>query len=134
MANQTMQRRPETGADESAKDSSRQPRVYVPRVDILEGEKEFLLIADIPGADENAIGISLERSVLKLSARIPSHDPRDHAVLHREYDAGDFERSFTLSEVVEQDKIQANVKDGVLRLILPKAAPAQAKRIAVRAG
>src|SRR5689334_22626082 len=133
MASQSVQHRPDTATEQTQTDSARHRRVFIPRVDILEGDTEFLVIADIPGADENNIGISLERSVLTLSARVPSHDPQDHSILHREYEVGDFERSFTLSEVVAQDKIQANVKDGVLRLILPKAAPTQAKRIAVRA-
>lgn len=133
MATQFVQRRGEEPA-ESAPEAQHNRRVYSPRVDILEGDKELLVIADVPGADESTIGISLEKSILTISARIASHDPKDRPGIRREYEIGDFERSFTLSDVVDQEKIQASVKDGVLRLILPKAAPAQAKRIAVSAG
>jgi len=135
MSTQSVERRtPQDTPAPNAAERTRQRRVFTPRVDILEGEKEIVVVADMPGADEKNVSISLEKSVLTLTARIPEHAPTGHSTVHREYDVGDFERSFTLSEAVDQDRIQARVKDGVLRLILPKAAPAQARRIAVRAG
>jgi HSP20 family molecular chaperone IbpA len=75
----------------------------------------------------------LERNVLTIRGRIDDAPPRDFSPIYREYEPGDFERVFTLSEDVDAGAIEAQAKDGVFRLFLPKAGPAQTKRIQVKA-
>ena len=109
-------------------------RVFTPRADIIENEHEFVIIADIPGADDKSVEITLERNVLTLRATPPVEQPEGFSLVYSEYAVGDFERSFVLSDQIERDAIQAKVKDGVLRLHLPKSRVAKAQKITVKAG
>ena len=109
-------------------------RVFTPRADIIENEHEFVVIADIPGADDKSVEITLERNVLTLRATPPVEQPEGFSLVYSEYAVGDFERSFVLSDQIERDAIQAKVKDGVLRLHLPKSKAAKAQKITVKAG
>ncbi len=59
--------------------------------------------------------------------------PQGYTLIHAEYEDGNYERVFTLSELVDGDRIDAEFKDGVLRLTLPKTTPSPAKKINVRA-
>ncbi len=107
-------------------------RVFTPRADIIENEHEFVVIADVPGADDKAVEITLERNVLTLRATPPMEQPEGFSLIYSEYAVGDFERSFVLSDQIERDGIEARVKDGVLRLHLPKSKAAKAQKIVVR--
>ncbi len=113
---------------------ARDRRVFTPRADIIENEQEFIVIADVPGADDKSVEITLERNVLTLRATPPVEQPEGFSLVYSEYAVGDFERSFVLSDQIERDGIQAEVKDGVLRLHLPKAKAAKAQKIVVKAG
>lgn len=113
---------------------ARDRRVFTPRADIIENEHEFVVIADIPGADDRSVEITLERNVLTLRATPPEEQPEGYSLAYSEYAVGDFERSFVLSDQIERDGIQAKVKDGVLRLHLPKSKAAKAQKITVKAG
>lgn len=108
-------------------------RVFVPRTDILETDEAIVLTADMPGARERDVEVTLEGDVLTLYGRVqPAGAGR--RLVHAEYDLGDYRRVFTLREDVDRDRIEATVKNGVLRLVLPKAESAKVKRIAVKAG
>lgn len=96
-------------------------RLYVPRVDIYETEEAIHLIADIPGADENSIDITLEKNVLTIDAEVHAEKPEDYSLTYAEYGIGSFRRKFNLSNEIDQEKIVAEVKDGVLKLALPKS-------------
>ena len=113
---------------------ARDRRVFTPRADIIESEHEFVVIADVPGADDKTVEITLERNVLTLRAIPPAEQPEGYSLVYSEYAVGDFERSFVLSDQIERDGIQARVKDGVLRLHLPKSKAARAQKITVKAG
>jgi HSP20 family molecular chaperone IbpA len=77
--------------------------------------------------------VTLERRVLTVSARSAATEPEEgYTPVLVEYEDGDYERTFTLSDHVEEDRIDAVFKDGVLRLTLPKASPGPAKKIAVK--
>ena len=103
-----------------------------PLIDIHEGPDGLVLEADLPGATDDGLSIQLEDNVLSLHARIPSPIPDGARVLHEEYRVGDFTRSFILSDEVERGRITAELKNGVLRLILPKAERAKTRRIEVK--
>ena len=113
---------------------TRSRNVYTPDVDILEKDDSIIVFADMPGVDESSVDITLEKDVLSIYARVESEAPEKHQLLHTEYGVGDYQRSFTISNEIDRDKIEARVKNGVLRLVLPKAKAAQTKKIAVQAG
>jgi HSP20 family molecular chaperone IbpA len=113
---------------------ARQTPVFIPRVDIRETEAEVVLVADLPGVDETAVSIDLEGSELTLRGRFLPKAPDGFALTYQEYQNGDYERTFTLGDTVDRNGIHAVVRDGVLRLTLPKAKEAQPRRIPVNAG
>jgi len=113
---------------------TRSTTVYTPDVDILEKEDSIIVFADMPGADEKSVDITLEKDVLSIYARVEPEVPEKHQLLHAEYGMGDYQRSFTISNEIDRDRIEARVKNGVLRLVLPKAPAAKTRKIAIQAG
>lgn len=113
---------------------TRSQRVYVPRTGIYELEDTILVVANMPGVDEDSVDITLEKNLLTIKGYVEDHAPEGYSLSYAEYAVGDYERSFTLSDEIDREKIVAEVKDGVLRLHLPKAEPAMAKKITVKAG
>ena len=107
-------------------------RAYVPRVDIYETDEGINLVADMPGIDENSLDIMLEKNVLSIRGNVDFEAPEDYSLAYAEYGVGDYERRFTLSDEIDQENIEASVKNGVLSLHLPKAGPAKARKISVR--
>jgi len=111
---------------------TRDRRVFVPRVDIYEDGEQVVIVADMPGVNENSVDITLEKNVLTINGTVDFVEPDNVSLAYSEYRVGDYKRSFTLSDGVDRDNIEATVTDGVLRLYLPKAAPAKIKKIAVK--
>ncbi|MBF0515570.1 MAG: Hsp20/alpha crystallin family protein [Nitrospirae bacterium] len=112
---------------------TREVKVYHPAVDIVEKEKEILLTADMPGVDDKSIDITLDKNVLTIYGKVDPNVPQQYQASYVEYGIGDYRRSFTLSEEIDRQRIEATVKNGVLKLVLPKAEAAKAKKIEVRA-
>jgi HSP20 family protein len=111
---------------------TRERNVYTPAVDIMERKDDILLLADMPGVDETSVDITLEKNVLTIYGKVAADVPQGYTLYLSEYGTGDYQRVFTLTEEVDRDRIQATVKNGVLRLILPKAEAAKTRKIAVR--
>lgn len=111
---------------------TRARRVYTPAVDIIERKDDIVVIADMPGANETSVDITLEKNELSIYGKIEPEVPEKHALHLAEYGVGDYKRVFSLTEEVDRDKIQATVKNGVLRIILPKAEAVKTRKIAVR--
>lgn len=111
---------------------TRDRHVFVPRVDIYEDGEQVVIVADMPGVNEKSVDIMLEKNVLTINGRVEFVEPANLSLTWSEYSVGDYKRSFTLSDGVDRDHIEATVIDGVLRLYLPKAAPAKTKKIAVK--
>lgn len=107
-------------------------KVYSPAVNIVERANDLVLTADMPGVCENSVDITLEKKILTIAGHIEPQEDK-YCLLHEEYGVGDYERSFTLSDEVDGDHIEASVKNGVLKLILPKAEKAKTKKILVKA-
>lgn len=112
---------------------TRSRKAYVPRADIYETNDEIFVVADMPGVDENSLDITLEKNVLTINGYAESEAPENYSLAYAEYEVGDYQRSFTLSNQIDLDKIEATVNHGVLRLRLPKAGPAKARKIVVKA-
>jgi len=106
--------------------------VFTPAVDIFETEKEITLLADMPGVKGNDLNIDLRENLLTLDGEVHSPEGADEADVIREYRTGKYYRQFTLSQVIDQSKIDAELKDGVLRLRLPKVEAATPRKIAVK--
>jgi len=116
-----------------AMERTRNRRVYVPKVDIVETAETMVLYADMPGTDERSVEVTVEKNALTISGRVDGRDFTGRSMAYAEYDMGDYERVFTISDEVDRDRIEATVKNGVLKLVLRKAPHAEAKKITVRA-
>ena len=109
------------------------PGVYfTPNVDIFETEKEITLLADMPGVAPDNLVIDLRDNTLTLEGDVTSPEDKKEEQLYEEYTMGRYYRQFSLSEVIDQKKIDAQLADGVLRLTLPKVEKATPRKIAVR--
>jgi HSP20 family protein len=107
--------------------------VYAPQVDIVETEDALEIFVDMPGVTRDTVEVTLEQRVLRIHGGAEVPLPEGLAPLYLEYQPGDYERAFTLSDAVDPAGIEARVSGGVLHLKLPKAGPAKRHRIAVRA-
>jgi len=111
---------------------TRPGKAYIPRADIYETDGSLVIVADMPGVDKEAVDITLEKNVLTLKGTVEFTQPENYSLAYTEYEVGDYERSFTLSSEIDRDNIEAAMKDGVLRITLPKVAQST-KKIAVKA-
>ena len=110
----------------------RSGRVYSPNVDIVELENELLLLADVPGVKPDDVEISYEQGLLTLHARVqPRQDEDKTDYVAREYGMGDFYRSFQIGEGIDPEKIEADLKSGVLTVKIAKRPDALPRKIKV---
>lgn len=116
----------------AAPEQTRPGPVVTPAVDIFENDSAITVLADMPGVKAENLKIDLRENVLTLSGYVAGPDSTDRRSVLREYDSGTFFRQFTLSEMIDQSKIDAKLKDGVLRLELPKLERAKPRQIAVK--
>ena len=108
--------------------------VFTPAVDIFETEKEITMLADMPGVKADDLMIDLRENILTLSADIAPVENANEDDILVEYETGRYYRQFTLGELINQENIDAQLNDGVLRLSLPKVEKATPKRITVKTG
>jgi HSP20 family molecular chaperone IbpA len=106
-------------------------RYYVPYADIYETDDALAVVMEMPGVEKKDLNIGLENDVLKVDGRIDFSKYESMEPVYSEYNVGHYARSFTLSNKVDQDKISANLEEGVLTLTLPKAKQAQPRKIAI---
>ena len=110
------------------------PRLtFTPAVDIFEKGDTTVIIADMPGVAVDGVDVTFERQVLTLRGTVKANAPDGYRRLSSEYREGDYLRVFTLSDEIDQARIKAEFKNGVLRLELPHAPEAQPKKISVKA-
>jgi len=122
-------------ADEAtAAEHTRSGRFYRPNVDILEQEDELLVLADVPGAQGDAIDVKFEDGTLAIHAKVDPRQDDNTSFLLREYGVGDYYRTFQVSEAIDAGKISAEYADGVLTLHLPKAEAIKPRKISVKTG
>ena len=108
--------------------------VFTPEVDILETDREITLLSDMPGVRSQDLKVDLCNGLLTLSCDIAPWEGPDEQDILIEYEVGRFYRQFTISEDIDQDNIDAQLTDGVLRLTLPKVESAIPRKIPVTAG
>ena len=107
---------------------------YTPNVNILETKDGLEITADLPGAGENDVNVTLENDVLSIEAQVTSEPMNGYKLSYREYGVGDYRRAFTINEAIDGSKIEAKMKDGVLHIVLPKAEAAKPKSIPIHKG
>jgi HSP20 family protein len=112
---------------------TRSGRVYMPLTDIVETRDDIRVYCDMPGVDPRSVDITLENNVLTIEGFVEPEARGDRRLVRGEYEVGDFHRTFSLSDIVDRGRIEASIRNGVLTLRLPKAEPAKAKKIEVRA-
>ena len=106
-------------------------KVYSPLTDIMESQKELLVLMDMPGVNKDQIKVKLEKNILEISGQINTAEYSDYKPIYTEYNFGNYTRSFELSNEIDQSSIKATIEDGVLRLVLPKVPEKQPKQIQV---
>jgi HSP20 family protein len=107
--------------------------VFTPLVDIFETEKELVLLADMPGVRPEDLNIDLRDDTLTLTGDVQPLEAANENDLIIEYEVGKYHRQFALSEIINQEKIDAQMQNGVLRLTLPKVEKATPRKITVQA-
>lgn len=117
---------------DSGKDESMALVEWVPVVDVTETDEEFQISADLPGVEKKDVKLSVENGVLLISGRREQEEEKGkrHHKIERAY--GSFARSFTMPDVVDEQKVTAEFKNGVLTVRLPKSEKARPKSIEVR--
>ena len=111
------------------------PRPYAaPRTDVYETQDAFHVTADVPGAAESAVEITLDKDQLTIEARVQPTQRENHRLRVAESPGGGFLRTFALPDGIDRERIAATVKNGVLRLTLPKSEAARPRKIVVQPG
>ena len=105
-------------------------QVIAPAVDIYENEREYLVLADLPGVPHDGVQIRFENGELSLEAT--RQDERHDDYLGSEIVTADYRRLFRIPETVDSEKIDAKLQNGVLHLVLPKASKARPRQISVK--
>jgi HSP20 family molecular chaperone IbpA len=108
--------------------------VFTPEVDIFETDHEITVLADMPGVAADGVNIELRDGVLTLNGDVKPWEGPDESDVLVEFEIGKYYRQFTLSDAIDQNKIDGKLEDGVLRLTLPKAQKAVPRQITVSAG
>jgi HSP20 family protein len=105
--------------------------VFLPNADIYETNDTLNVVLEMPGVEKNSVEVRVEDGVLKIDGRLDFSKYQDLQPLYTEYNVGHYSRSFRLSSKIDQNKIGAELKDGVLSLVLPKVEEAKLHTIQV---
>jgi HSP20 family protein len=119
---------------EKAQEQTRPLRAFLPNADIFETEETLTVVLEMPGVDRNNIDVNVDNGVLTVEGRIDFNKYEGLQPVYSEYNIGPFRRIFRISSQIDQDKIKAEMDNGVITLTLPKAEEAKPRRIEVRSG
>lgn len=132
-ATQIQPRSESQAAGRQPQEESQMPRVR-PATDILEKEDGFYIYVDMPGVRKEDLIIDLKENELTISGKTSYGPEGEEKYIEVEFGNGEYFRNFTLSDIVDKERIRANLKNGCLELQLPKVEKAQPKRIEIQAG
>jgi HSP20 family molecular chaperone IbpA len=105
--------------------------LFTPPIDIYESDEGLVLIADLPGVSVKSLELQVQNNKLTLLGRVTTQIPPNARALHKEYEEGDFLRSFILSEDVDHERVTARLNNGVLEVVLPRSPKTAPRRIQV---
>jgi HSP20 family protein len=111
-----------------------QPPHVVPPVDVYENDNAITLVADLPGATHEQLQVRVDGETLLLEATAAIHGAENMELVYGEAQYPAYRRQFTLSRELDASRIEAQLRDGVLRLTIPKAEEAKPRRIEVQVG
>jgi HSP20 family protein len=117
---------------EKAQEQTTPMRAFLPTADIYETEDALTVVLEMPGVDRDNIEVNVENGVLTVEGKINFGKYEGLQPIYSEYNIGPYRRSFRISSRVNQDNIRAELRDGVISLVLPKAAEAKPRRIEVK--
>jgi len=117
---------------EKAQEPTTPTRAFLPTTDIFENEDALTLVLEMPGVDRDNINISVENGVLTVEGRINFSKYEGLQPVYSEYNIGPYRRTFRISSRIDQEEIRAEMRDGVITLVLPKAEQAKPRRIEVK--
>jgi len=106
-------------------------RAFLPSTDIFESDDVLTIVMEMPGVGREDVDVNVENGVLRVEGRLDFSKYEGMQPVYTEYNIGHYRRSFSLSSKIEQDRISAQMQDGVLTLLLPKAEEAKPRRISV---
>jgi len=106
-------------------------RVFVPVTDIFETAEALTVVLEMPGVDRGSLEANVENDVVTIEGRIDFAKYEGMQPVYTEYNVGHYARSFEISNKIDQSKISAEMKDGVVTIVLPKAEQAKPRRIQV---
>ncbi len=106
--------------------------VFTPSVDIFETDRDITLLADLPGVTQDNLTIDLRENMLTLAGEVEPYEGANEEDILTEYEIGKYYRQFSLSNVIDQGKIDAKLADGVLRLTLPKVKEVKPRQIKIK--
>lgn len=133
MTSTIAERKTEELSNPQSGEPTRNRRLFAPRADVFETQDTIVVLADMPGVNENSIDITLEKNVLTIHGVTSPQTEEGLQLIYCECPEGNYRRVFVLSEEVDRDGIQATVKNGVLKLVLPKSDQAKVRKITVKA-
>ena len=116
---------------EKKQESTVPARMFMPVADIFETAQALTVVLEMPGVEKDSLDVHVENDVLTIEGRIDFSKYEGLRPLYTEYNIGNYNRSFRLSSKIEQDAIKADLKDGVMTLMLPKAEKAKPRKINV---
>jgi len=114
-----------------AEKETKRERYITPPVDIYETKEDVQLIADLPGVSKEELDIKISEGELTVEASAPAVETNGQKYLHRERPWGNYYLAFTLSKMIDQEKANAKVENGVLTLTLPKHERAKPREIPI---
>jgi HSP20 family protein len=116
---------------EKKQESTIPSRRFMPVTDIFETDQALTLVVEMPGVKKENVDVQVEDDVLTIQGRIDFTNYEGLQPVYTEYNVGDYARSFQLSSKIDQGKINAQLRDGVMTLVLPKAEKAKPRKISV---
>jgi HSP20 family protein len=117
---------------ETKEEATLPTRTYVPTTDIFETQDALNVVLEMPGVEKTNIDITVQEGVLNVEGRLDFSKYKSLHPLYTEYNVGHYARSFRLSSKIDDSKIAAELRDGVLTLTLPKVEEAKPRTIQVR--
>jgi HSP20 family protein len=106
-------------------------RVFLAIADIFETDQALTVVLEMPGANKGSVDVRVENDVLSVEGRVDFSNYVGLQPVYTEYNVGNYARSFQLSSKIEQGAIRAELKDGLMTLVLPKSEKAKARKITV---
>jgi HSP20 family molecular chaperone IbpA len=116
---------------EKKQEGTKPGRVFIAVTDIFETDQALTVLLEMPGVNKDSVDVRVENDVLSVEGHVDFSNYAGLQPVYTEYNVGNYARSFHLSSKIEQDAIKAELKDGVMTLVLPKAEKARARKINV---